>query len=445
MAVKELFVRCLFLVFILGQVGVSHGVRVEGNSYQIHITDVNRIVHKNWLGVPRTVDCTVNWEVYEEKEGKWSPVDVSSFDSYRVVCTRKDDLADVENSDRVDGNFYTFYKRRAGKRYGFVVEGYRGDERIAVSDTAWIVTGRLRADGRPTAVIHWHHWIPFNGRIPLAIIGRESFFEGSTTAGKIAFHINWNFFLIGMVVWFGFCVRHLSLGKVFPMEKGMVVGGYDEILRRKESKQFRDILEKWRDLVVQANQNIRLELAKGDKVKIEDIEGANAQFWRDRGSEEIRGLIKHISMSGLDHFPAVKIIKAGLENHELGGFHWLEVSKEVDRAIENRASSELERLRQKSFLDWLWNLGTLAPLIGLFGTATGISHAFAMLQLLPTNITQTELVKRLSGGIYEALWTTIEGLAIGVSLMILYYYYQNKLNWIYSKWEEIYVYVSEKL
>ena len=123
----------------------------------------------------------------------------------------------------------------------------------------------------------------------------------------------------------------------------------------------------------------------------------------------------------------------------------MEVSREVDRAIENRASSELEQLRRKSLMDWLWNLGTLAPLIGLFGTATGISHAFAMLTFLRADITQTELVKRLAGGIYEALWTTIEGLAVGITLTLLFYYYQNKLNWIYSKWEELYVYVSEKL
>ena len=147
----------------------------------------------------------------------------------------------------------------------------------------------------------------------------------------------------------------------------------------------------------------------------------------------------------MDKFPTVKIIQAGLENHELGGFRWLEVSKEVDRAIENRASSELEQLRRKSLIDWLWNLGTLSPLIGLFGTATGISHAFAQLTMLRSDITQTALVRRLAGGIFEALWTTIEGLFVGIFLMLLYYYYQNKLNWIYSKWEDIYVHVAEKL
>ena len=43
------------------------------------------------------------------------------------------------------------------------------------------------------------------------------------------------------------------------------------------------------------------------------------------------------------------------------------------------------------------------------------------------------------------LWTTIFGLAVSFFLMMLYFYYHNKLNWIYSKWEELYVRVSEKL
>ena len=36
-------------------------------------------------------------------------------------------------------------------------------------------------------------------------------------------------------------------------------------------------------------------------------------------------------------------------------------------------------------------------------------------------------------------------LIVGICFMLLYYYYQTKLNWIYSKWEDMYVYISEKL
>jgi hypothetical protein len=54
------------------------------------------------------------------------------------------------------------------------------------------------------------------------------------------------------------------------------------------------------------------------------------------------------------------------------------------------------------------------------------------------------LIHQLAGGIHEALWTTIEGLIFGITFMLVYYYYQKKMEWVYSKWEEDYVYVIER-
>jgi len=445
MILRKWLIGLFLFILFFGQLNVTYALGTNEKIYRIHIMDVNRVIHKNWLGIPRTVDCTVTWQVYEKKESGWMPVDVSSFSMYRVICTGEG-AADKQNQVETKGNLYTFYGKKVGKKYSFFVKGYVGNKLKALSDTLWVQTGRLRADGQPSNLTHWHHWIPFNGRILLAIIGRARFFDGATKAGKMAFHLIWNFLLAGLIIWFFFCIPQLRLGKVFPLENGLIIGGsYDKVYEHGESKEFRAILEGWRNIVRKANNNIRRELQQGAKTNINDIEGANAEFWRDEGSDVIRDLIDRISRPSMRHFPAARIIQAGLENHELGGFHWMEVSKEVDRAIENRASSELERLRRKTLLDWLWNLGTLAPLIGLFGTATGISNAFATLTFLRADITQTDLVKRLAGGIYEALWTTIAGLAVGIFLMLIYYYYQGKLNWIYSKWEELYVYVTERL
>ena len=446
MVMRKWLIGLFSFISFFGQMNVVHALGTGAKSYRIHITNVNRVTHKNWLRVPNTVDCTVTWQVYEEKKNGLVPVDISSFSMYRVICKGKDKSIEKENQAETKGNFYTFYRRKVGEQYSFIVEGYVGNKLKAVSDTLRVQTGRLRADSRPSNISRWPHWIPFNGRILLAIIGRARFFDGATKAGKIAFHLIWNFLLAGLIIWFFFCIPQLRLGRVFPLENGFILGkSYDKVYERGESKEFRAIIEGWRDIVKKANKNIRQELWQAAKTNIDDIEGANAEYWRDEGSDGIRDLISRISRPSMKRFPAARIIQAGLENHELGGFHWMEVSKEVDRAIENRASSELERLKRKTLLDWLWNLGTLAPLIGLFGTATGISNAFATLTFLRADITQTDLVKRLAGGIYEALWTTIEGLFVGIFLMLLYYYYQNKLNWIYSKWEEIYVYVTERL
>ncbi len=125
----------------------------------------------------------------------------------------------------------------------------------------------------------------------------------------------------------------------------------------------------------------------------------------------------------------------------------MESSQEVDRAIENRAVMEIEKLKGLAKLEWLWNLGATAPLIGLFGTVTGISVSFQNLamQTQKGGTDSSDKIAQLAGGINEALWTTIFGLSAGIFLVIVYYVYKNKMDWIYGKWEEIYVDVSEKL
>lgn len=148
---------------------------------------------------------------------------------------------------------------------------------------------------------------------------------------------------------------------------------------------------------------------------------------------------------GLEPFPTSKIIRAGLDIHRMNGYRWLKPSEEVKRAFENRASIEIEFLRRKSKIEWFWNYGALAPLVGLFGTVTGITDAFQ--QLANTNATPDFVytIHQLSNGIFEALWTTIFGLANGIFFMVVYYYFKHKLDWIYAKWEDIYISITEKL
>ncbi|MBN1481075.1 MotA/TolQ/ExbB proton channel family protein [candidate division KSB1 bacterium] len=144
-------------------------------------------------------------------------------------------------------------------------------------------------------------------------------------------------------------------------------------------------------------------------------------------------------------YPTVQILAAGLQNHITNGSHWQHVSEEVDRAIENRANSEIELLKEKSGIEWLWNLGALSPLIGLFGTVTGITRVFGEIRGMEKTTTQLELVEKLSSGIFEALWTTIYGLMAGIVLMMIFYYFKNILDWIANKWQDLAVSITEKL
>jgi biopolymer transport protein ExbB len=87
--------------------------------------------------------------------------------------------------------------------------------------------------------------------------------------------------------------------------------------------------------------------------------------------------------------------------------------RDIDAAVENAGNLEVFRLEKN--LSSLASIAGAAPMIGFFGTVTGMILAFYNMAS-QQNVTPS----LLAGGIYQALLTTAFGLAIGIFAFVGY-------------------------
>jgi len=110
--------------------------------------------------------------------------------------------------------------------------------------------------------------------------------------------------------------------------------------------------------------------------------------------------------------PLPNIVKLGLENHSLP-------KTELKEIIEDHGRQEARNLDRGLVV--LETIAAIAPLMGLLGTVLGMVRVFEVIK--DQGIGQTAA---LSGGISEALLTTVTGLFIGIPVLIAYYFFSNK-------------------
>lgn len=87
---------------------------------------------------------------------------------------------------------------------------------------------------------------------------------------------------------------------------------------------------------------------------------------------------------------------------------------DINTTIENVGNLEVAKLEKGVTL--LSMIASAAPMIGFLGTVTGMIRAFYNMSMAGNNID----IELLSGGIYEAMVTTVGGLIVGIIAYIFY-------------------------
>lgn len=273
-------------------------------------------------------------------------------------------------------------------------------------------------------------------------------YDGATVFGKVAFEIIAFFFYFGILIWLFKIWITLRTVRIFPFERRF------EFILKKAGKRKRYEIAEINDVIQMVRRGIKRYGFKDDPTKLcrlivnrltpRHFRGWNINriykyfdkiaFWLRRiwlaMTRNLRKLRPY--KYRLDNLSSNILLESALAEMKKGS----PTEKEIRDAMADRAAADIDRLRKTSGLDLIWGLAVTLPLLGLFGTVTGLSDSFSQ---LPGSDGGVDIISDLGKGIYEALWTTIFGLMFGIMFMMVYYYYDYKLNRIYHTWEHFYI------
>ena len=120
--------------------------------------------------------------------------------------------------------------------------------------------------------------------------------------------------------------------------------------------------------------------------------------------------------------PTTNIIAAGLNRVDLENYD----PEPVKEAIEEASSEELAG--PFILINYLSVIGSLAPMVGLLGTVSGMVKAFNVIEAEGAGSAQA-----LAGNISEALITTASGMIVGIPAMFFFFFFKNKYGKITSR------------
>lgn len=105
-------------------------------------------------------------------------------------------------------------------------------------------------------------------------------------------------------------------------------------------------------------------------------------------------------------------------------------TQDVLTAIENTGNLEVANLGKG--LPWLSTTAAGAPMLGFLGTVVGMIEAFFTL----AKAGSASNISLLSGGIYQALVTTVAGLVVGIIALFAYNYLVARINRVMNRLED---------
>ncbi|MFA5142698.1 MAG: MotA/TolQ/ExbB proton channel family protein [Candidatus Omnitrophota bacterium] len=129
-------------------------------------------------------------------------------------------------------------------------------------------------------------------------------------------------------------------------------------------------------------------------------------------------IIESIEMCNKTPGPIAHIVKAGILKHDRS-------KPEIKEAVDEAAQLEIPRLEKH--LPILATIAHITPLLGLLGTVAGMIKSFQVIQAKALALTPVN-PGDLAGGIWEALLSTVAGLAVAIPTYVAYNYLTSQID-----------------
>jgi len=153
------------------------------------------------------------------------------------------------------------------------------------------------------------------------------------------------------------------------------------------------------------------------------------RFW---SGADLAGLFKELTSAGERIVGSAAIFEAGFREfarlRQRRGVDSRALLEGAQRAMRVASTREVDRLEQS--LEFLANVGSISPYVGLFGTVWGIMIAFQGL----ANVKEATIAM-VAPGISEALIATAMGLIAAIPASWAYNRYSNKVERIVTRYE----------
>ena len=124
--------------------------------------------------------------------------------------------------------------------------------------------------------------------------------------------------------------------------------------------------------------------------------------------------------------PISNILKGGILKYD-------RPRDQIKEALADASLYEVPKLEKN--LNILATLAHVSPLLGLLGTATGMVRCFQVIQSKAAALYPVP-AGELAGGIWEALLTTVAGLAVAIPTFVAYNYFVSRVNYCIVEMEK---------